>query len=58
MASSSTCLDLQSPVADYQLAPALPKQLKGEILTVKELESAIDREYETLKKPGFKRPHI
>jgi predicted nuclease of restriction endonuclease-like (RecB) superfamily len=48
---------IQSPigVADYELANALPKELKGEIPTVEELEVEIDREYEELKTPSQKR---
>ncbi len=48
---------IESPigVADYELARALPKQLKGEIPTVEELEAEIDKEYEELKSPSQKR---
>ncbi|MEO5601067.1 MAG: PDDEXK nuclease domain-containing protein, partial [Cyclobacteriaceae bacterium] len=48
---------IESPigVADYQLAQALPKQLKGEMPTVEELEAEIDKEYEELKNPVDKK---
>lgn len=48
---------IESPigVADYQLSQALPKQLKGEIPSIEELEAEIDREYEELKSPAQKR---
>ncbi|MFN8342907.1 MAG: PDDEXK nuclease domain-containing protein [Cyclobacteriaceae bacterium] len=48
---------IESPigVADYQLAKALPAQLTGEIPTVEELETEIDKEYEELKSPGEKK---
>lgn len=48
---------IESPigVADYQLAQALPKQLKGEMPTVEELEAEIDKEYEELKNPTQKK---
>ena len=42
-------------VADYELARALPKQLKGEIPTVEEFEAEIEKEYEELKSPSQKR---
>jgi predicted nuclease of restriction endonuclease-like (RecB) superfamily len=43
-------------VADYELAKALPKQLKAEMPTVEELETEIEREYKELKTPAGKRP--
>lgn len=48
---------IESPigVADYQLAKALPAQLTGEIPTVEELETEIDKEYEELKSPSEKK---
>jgi predicted nuclease of restriction endonuclease-like (RecB) superfamily len=38
-------------VADYKLAEALPKQLKGEMPTIAELEAELDKEYKILQKP-------
>lgn len=38
-------------VADYELAKALPKQLKGEMPSIEELEAEIDKEYKVLQKP-------
>ena len=48
---------IESPigVADYQLAQALPRQLKSEMPTVEELEAEIDKEYEELKNPVDKK---
>ncbi|MEQ8423891.1 MAG: PDDEXK nuclease domain-containing protein, partial [Cyclobacteriaceae bacterium] len=48
---------IESPigVADYQLAQALPQQLKTEMPTVEELEAEIDKEYEELKNPTEKK---
>ena len=42
-------------VADYELSKALPKELKGEIPSVAELEAEIEKEYEELKSPSQKR---
>ena len=42
-------------VSEYQLAQALPNQLKGEIPTVEELEAEIEKEYEELKSPSQKK---
>ena len=38
-------------VADYQLANMLPKQLKGEMPTIEELETELEEEMEKLQKP-------
>jgi predicted nuclease of restriction endonuclease-like (RecB) superfamily len=48
---------IESPigVADYQLAQALPRQLKAEMPTIEELEAEIDKEYEELKDPMSKK---
>lgn len=48
---------IESPigVAEYELSKALPKQLKGEMPTIEELEAEIEREYEELKSPAQKR---
>jgi predicted nuclease of restriction endonuclease-like (RecB) superfamily len=48
---------IESPigVAEYQLAESLPKQLKGEMPSVEELESEIEKEVEELKSPTQKR---
>lgn len=48
---------IESPigVADYQFAHALPKQLKGEMPSIEELEAEIEKEYEELKSPTQKR---
>lgn len=44
---------IESPigVAEYQLSEALPKQLKGELPSIEELENEIDKSYEELKSP-------
>ncbi len=44
---------IESPmgVADYQFTNALPKQLKGEMPTIEELEQELDKEIEILRKP-------
>jgi predicted nuclease of restriction endonuclease-like (RecB) superfamily len=42
-------------VSDYQLANALPKQLKGEMPTIEELEKEIEGEYTELLKPVDKK---
>lgn len=42
-------------VADYELAKALPKQLKGEMPSIKELEAELDKEYKVLQKPSDKK---
>jgi predicted nuclease of restriction endonuclease-like (RecB) superfamily len=42
-------------VANYQLAKALPKELKGEMPTIEELEQQIDQSYEALKTPVQKK---
>jgi predicted nuclease of restriction endonuclease-like (RecB) superfamily len=41
---------IESPigVADYELSQALPKQLKGEIPSIEELEAEIEKEYKEL----------
>lgn len=48
---------IQSPigVADYKLAKALPKNLKGEIPTVEEFEAEIEKEIKELQKPVDKK---
>lgn len=48
-------IDKPIGVADYQLAKALPKELKSEIPTIEELEAEIEKEYEELKSPSQKR---
>lgn len=44
---------IESPmgVSDYQFTNALPKQLKGEMPTIEELEQELDKEIEILRKP-------
>jgi predicted nuclease of restriction endonuclease-like (RecB) superfamily len=42
-------------VAEYQLADALPKQLKLEMPSIEELEAEIEKEYEELKNPAEKK---
>lgn len=42
-------------VSDYKLANGLPKQLKGEMPTMKELEAEIEKELTALKKPVDKK---
>lgn len=44
---------IESPigVAEYQLSEALPRQLKGELPSIEELENEIDKSYEELKSP-------
>lgn len=42
-------------VADYELAKALPKEFKGAIPSIAELEAEIEKEYEELKSPSQKR---
>lgn len=42
-------------VSEYQLADALPKQLKLEMPSIEELEAEIEREYEELKNPSEKK---
>jgi predicted nuclease of restriction endonuclease-like (RecB) superfamily len=48
---------IKSPigVSDYQFATALPKQLKGEMPTIEELEKEIEVEYTELLKPVDKK---
>ena len=48
---------IKSPigVSEYQLASALPKQLKGEMPTIEELEKEIEDEYTELQKPVDKK---
>lgn len=38
-------------VADYELAQALPRQLKGEMPTIEELEQELEKETEKLQRP-------
>jgi predicted nuclease of restriction endonuclease-like (RecB) superfamily len=42
-------------VADYELSKSLPKELKGEIPSIAELEAEIEKEYEELKSPSQKK---
>jgi len=42
-------------VADYELTNALPKDIKGEIPTIEELEAMVDEETEKLLKPRDKK---
>jgi len=42
-------------VSEYQLADALPKQLKLEMPSIEELEAEIEKEYEELKNPTEKK---
>ena len=42
-------------IAEYQLGQVLPKELKGEIPGIEELEAEIEKEYEELKTPSQKR---
>lgn len=48
---------IESPigVADYALAKALPKDLRGEMPSIAELEAEIEKEYEELTTPSQKR---
>ena len=48
---------IKSPIgiSEYQLASALPKQLKGEMPTIEELEKEIEYEYTELQKPVDKK---
>ncbi len=48
---------IESPigVAEYQLSAALPKNLRGEIPSVEELEAEVDKEIQELKKPTEKK---
>jgi len=48
-------IDTPIGVADYKLAKALPKEFKGEIPSIQELEAEIEKEYEELKSPAEKR---
>ncbi len=48
-------IDRPIGVADYQLAEALPKELKSGLPSIAELEAEIDKEYEELKGPTQKR---
>jgi predicted nuclease of restriction endonuclease-like (RecB) superfamily len=42
-------------IAEYEFTKALPKQLKGEIPTIEELEYELEKEIEELKTPAEKR---
>jgi len=42
-------------VSEYNLQKALPKELKGGLPSIKELESEIEKEYEELKSPADKK---
>ena len=48
---------IKSPigVSDYQFANALPKQLKGEMPTIEELEKEIEEGYTEMQKPVDKK---
>lgn len=48
-------IDSPIGVADYELAKAIPKELKGELPSIAELEAEIEKEYQELKSPGEKR---
>ncbi len=42
-------------VSEYQLAQALPKELRGELPSMEELEAELDKEYLALKSPAEKK---
>lgn len=44
-------VDTPIGISEYQLAEALPQQLKGEIPSIAELEAEMDKEYRELKRP-------
>jgi predicted nuclease of restriction endonuclease-like (RecB) superfamily len=44
-------IDAPIGISEYELAEALPQQLKGEIPSIAELEAEMDKEYKELKKP-------
>ncbi len=44
-------IDTPMGISEYQLAEALPQQLKGEIPSIAELEAEMDKEYAELKRP-------
>lgn len=44
-------IDTPMGVAEYEFTKALPKQLKGEMPTIEELEQEIEKEIEILRKP-------
>ncbi|MEY3442884.1 MAG: hypothetical protein RLZZ519_1165 [Bacteroidota bacterium] len=44
-------IDTPMGISEYQLAEALPQQLKGEIPSIAELEAEMDKEYKELKRP-------
>ena len=46
---SLAAIDQPIGVADYKLAKALPKDIKGEMPTMEELEKELDEEYLELK---------
>lgn len=48
-------IDTPVGVADYELSKALPKRLKGEIPSIEELESVIEKEAANLLKPVDKK---
>jgi hypothetical protein len=48
-------IEMPIGVADYELSKALPKQLKGEMPTIKELEIEIEKEAEKLQRPVDKK---
>jgi len=48
-------IDSPLGVAEYQLASALPQDLKSELPSIEELEKELEAEYESLKSPAEKR---
>lgn len=48
-------IDQPMGVADYQLAEAVPKEMKGEMPSIEELEAELEKEYEELKNPSEKK---
>jgi predicted nuclease of restriction endonuclease-like (RecB) superfamily len=42
-------------VAEYELSKSFPKEIRGEMPTIEELEAELDKEYEELKSPSAKR---
>jgi predicted nuclease of restriction endonuclease-like (RecB) superfamily len=50
-----TGIDNPIGVSDYELSQSLPKQLKGEIPSIEELEAEIEKELKELKSPSDKK---
>lgn len=48
-------IDSPIGVSEYQLAQALPKELRGELPSMEELEAELDKEYLALKTPAEKK---